>query len=90
MPNSLSAKKRLRQDKVRRAHNRSVKSAVKTQVKKVKAAVDSGDIETAEKEYVLAAKKLDQAGANNVIHKNTAARYKSRLQKRIRTAKAAG
>lgn len=87
MPNTKSAKKRLRQDKVRRANNRSVKSAMKTQIKKVTTAVDAGDFETADKEFVLAVKKLDKAGAHNVIHKNTAARYKSRLAKRIKAAK---
>lgn len=89
MPNSNSAKKRLRQDEVRRGRNRSIKSAVKTQIKKVKAAVEAGDVETAEKEYVVAARKLDIAGANKVYHKNTAARYKSRLQKKIAAAKKA-
>lgn len=87
MPSSKSAKKRLRQDKVRRARNRSVKSAMKTQIKKVHAAVDAGDFETADKEFVTAARKLDKAGANKVIHKNTAARYKSRLQKKIQIAR---
>lgn len=89
MPNSISAKKRLRQDKVRRARNRSVKSAMRTQIKKVLAAVDAGDMEAADKEYVLAARKLDKAGSNKVIHKNTAARYKSRLQSRIKKARQA-
>ena len=88
MPNSNSAKKRLRQDKVRRARNRSVKSALRTQIKKVHTAVEAGDLESAEKEFVTASKKLDQAGSRKVIHKNTAARYKSRLQKRIKSAKA--
>ena len=88
MPNSNSAKKRLRQDKVRRARNRSVKSALRTQIKKVHTAVDGGDVEAAEKEYVVAARKLDKAGSSKVIHRNTAARYKSRLQKRIKSAKA--
>ena len=61
---------------------------MRTQIKKVHSAVDSGDMETAEKEFVTAAIKLDKAGAGNVIHKNTAARYKSRLQKKMKSAKA--
>ncbi len=88
MPNSISARKRLRQNKVRRHRNRSTKSAMKTQIKKVTTAVEAGDADTAEKEFVEAARKLDQAGANRVIHKNTAARYKSRLQKKIKSIKA--
>lgn len=89
MPNTLGAKKRLRQSFVRRARNRAVKSEMRTQMKKVVTAVKESDIEKAETEYRLAAKKLDQAGAKNVIHKNAAARYKSRLQKMIKSAKAA-
>ena len=60
---------------------------MKTQIKKVLAAVDAGDVETAETEFRLAAKKLDRAGASRVIHKNAAARQKSRLQRRIKAAK---
>lgn len=87
MPNSSSAKKRLRQDEVRRTRNRSTKSAMRTQIRKVREAVETGDAELAEKEFKVAAKKLDRAGANNVIHQNTAARTKSRLQKAIKSIK---
>ncbi len=87
MPNSNSAKKRLRQSKARKVHNRSIKSAVKTQIKKVNAAVTAGDVATAEQEYVAAARGLDKAGSKNIIHPNAAARSKSRLQKKIRIAK---
>ena len=90
MPNTKSAKKRLRQDKVRTQQNRSIKSAVKTQVKKVLTAIGNGDIETAETEYKAAQKKLDRAGASGIMHRNAAARRKSRLQKAIKAAKAAG
>ena len=89
MPNNASTKKRLRQDKVRQARNKVVKSSIRTQVKKVRLAVTAGDIETAEKEFVLAAKKLDRAGAKGIIHLNTAGRYKSRLSQMIKKAKAA-
>ena len=89
MPNTKSAKKRLRQDKVRKLNNKSAKSAVKTQVKKVVAAIDANDVATAESEYVKAARKLDKAGSKNVLHKNTVARRKSRIQKRIVAAKKA-
>ena len=70
--------------------NRSIKSAVKTQIKKVRAAVDAEDISKAEEEFKLAAKRLDRAGARNIIHKNAAARTKSRLQKLIKKAKGIG
>ena len=88
MPNTASAKKRLRQNEVRRAHNRSLKSAVRTQMKKVIAAAEAGDIATAEEEYKTAARKLDQASSKGVFHKNSTARKKSRLQRLIKKAKA--
>jgi len=89
MPNSNSAKKRLRQNHTRRSINRSFKSAMRTQLRKVREAVQAGDAETAEQEFHLAAKKLDQAGARNIIHANKAARTKSRLQKAIKAVKSA-
>jgi small subunit ribosomal protein S20 len=87
MPTTKSAKKRLRQSLEKRASNRAVKSAVKTQVRKVRRAVEAGDIATAEAELKLAAKKLDRAGAKRVIHPNAASRTKSRLSHLIVAAK---
>ena len=89
MPHNKSAKKRLRQNLERRAKNRSVKSSVKTQVRKVREAIAAGDVAKAETELRLAAKKLDRAGAKRVIHPNAAARTKSRLSHLIRNAKTA-
>ena len=89
MPNCKSAEKRLRQNKVRQARNKSIKSAVKTQIKKVTTAIEAGDVAGAEDLFKVAAKKLDQAGAKNVIHRNAAARRKSRLQNAIKKAKSA-
>jgi len=88
MPNSLSAKKRLRQNLKRRAHNRSVKSSLRTQIRKVREAAAAGEIEKAQTEFRIAAKSLDRAGAHRVIHPNKAARMKSRLSKHIKAAKA--
>ncbi len=85
-----SAKKRHRQSLERRAKNRAIKSAIKTQVRKVRQAVAAGDIATAQKELQLAAKKLDRAGAKRNIHPNAAARTKSRLAHLIRAAKSGG
>ena len=64
-----------------------MKSNVRGQMRKVREAVKSGDIAKAEEEYVLAAKKLDRAGARRLIHPNAAARYKSRLQHLIKKTK---
>jgi small subunit ribosomal protein S20 len=87
MPNTKSAKKRLRQNIVRRMRNRMAKSAMRSQLRKVREAAEAGDVEKAEQEYRLVAKKLDRAGARNIIHPNKAARTKSRLQKLIKGAK---
>ena len=89
MPNTESAKKRLRQNEAKKALNRSIKSAVRRQIRKVREAVAAGEIEKAELEFKDAAKKLDRAGARNIFHRNTTSRYKSRLQQLIRKAKAA-
>ena len=89
MPSTQSAKKRLRQNLVRRARNRSTKRAVRTQCRKVREAVAAGDLETAQTEFRLAAKKLDRAGSQNIIHRNAAARTKSRLSAKIKTLKQA-
>jgi small subunit ribosomal protein S20 len=91
MPNSLSSKKRLRQNVDRRLRNRATKSALRTQIRKVRTAIQAGDIATSEQEFVVVTKKLDQAAAKNVIHANQAARLKSRISaaiKKIKTAKA--
>ena len=84
MPNSLSAKKRLRQNVVRRARNRSIKSAVRTQLRKVHEAIAAGDAEKAAAEFRVAAKRLDRAAAGRVIHPNAAARLKSRLNAKLK------
>jgi small subunit ribosomal protein S20 len=89
MPNTKSAAKRLRQTKIRQTHNRSIKSAVRTQMRKVRDALKVGETERAEAELALAAKKLDKAAGKRVIHPNTAARLKSRLSKRVKVAKQA-
>jgi small subunit ribosomal protein S20 len=87
MPNTPSAKKRLRQNEVQRERNRSIKSSVRSQVKKVHSAIAAGDLTKAEEEFRLAAKRLDRAGAAKVIHPNASSRYKSRLQRMIKKAK---
>ena len=87
MPTTKSGRKRHRQSLERRAKNRAVKSAVKTQVRKVREAVAAGDLAKAETELRVAATKLDRAGAKRVIHPNAAARTKSRLSHLIVAAK---
>jgi small subunit ribosomal protein S20 len=85
MPNNASAEKRMRQEQKRRAHNRSVKSIVKTQVTKARQAitVPSVNAEDAEAAVRAAVSELDRAAKKGVIHKNNAARRKSRLMKQL-------
>ena len=88
MPNTSSAKKRLRQNAKRRLINRVVKSQVRSQVRLVREAASEGDLDKARDAFRVAARRLDQASAKNVIHKNAAARTKSRLNNLIKTASA--
>ena len=87
MPNSLSAKKRLRQSLDRRARNRAVRSNLRNQIRKVRTAIAAGDTAACETEFRVTVKKLDQAAAKNVLHANTAARLKSRLSKAVKALK---
>ena len=87
MPNTASAKKRLRQNELRRVRNRMTKARLRTQLRKVRQAVAGGELETAEREYRDAARQLDRAGSRKIIHVNAAARTKSRLQRLIKTIK---
>ena len=87
MPNNASAEKRMRQEQKRRAHNRSVKSIVKTQVTKARQAITGTSVsaEDAEAAVRAAASELDRAAKKGVIHRNNAARRKSRLMKQLNT-----
>src|ERR1700754_1852816 len=87
MPNSPSAKKRLRQSLVTRGRNRAGQSGLKTQIRKVREAIAAGKLDEAQTEFRLAAKKLDRAATAGVIHGNLAARVKSRLSHAIKAAK---
>ena len=88
MPNTKTAKKRLRQNEMQRLRNRAVKSSLRSQLRRVHEAIGAGEVDKAEAEYREAAKKLDRAGQRNIIHKNKASRTKSRLQRLIKAAKA--
>jgi small subunit ribosomal protein S20 len=81
MPNNASAEKRMRQEQKRRLHNRMVKSVVKTNVTKARQAIATGaDPEAAVR---AAISELDRAAKKGVIHRNNAARRKSRLMKQL-------
>ena len=86
MPNNASAKKRMRQEEKRRLHNRSVKSSVKTYITKARVSIDYGESREEAQEAVRhAVSELDRAAKKGVLHRNNAARRKSRLMKRLNT-----
>jgi small subunit ribosomal protein S20 len=87
---SLSAKKRIRQSIKRRALNRFRKDALKEQVKTFHAALTSGDIKKAEVELTKTVQRLDKVAAKHTIHKNTAARKRSRLVRKLNALKSKG
>ena len=81
MPNIKSAKKRVLVIEKKTLENRMVKSAIKTELKKFEAAVSEGNKASAQELYNVCVKKLDQAVAKGVYHKNTVSRKKSQLAK---------
>jgi small subunit ribosomal protein S20 len=89
MPNSVSAKKRLRQNVTLRDRNRARKSEMRSQLRKVREAVEAGDVETSETQFRIAVIKLDKAVSRRVIHRNAAARLKSRMSAKVKALKSA-
>jgi len=87
---SLSAKKRVRQNIKARARNRARKEVIKNQTKAFTAAAASGDLGKAETELRQLTRRLDKVAAKGTIHKNTAARRRSRMTKRLNALKAKG
>ena len=79
MPNIKSAKKRVIVTETKTLQNKMFKSAYKTAVKKYQAAVEAGNADEAMALYKTVVKKVDQAAAKNIIHKNEAARKKSQF-----------
>ena len=89
MANSPQAKKRARQNDKARKHNASLRSMVRTYIKKVIAAIQSGDAEAAKSAYSAAVPVIDRIADKGIIHKNKAARHKSRLNAQIKALSAA-
>ena len=81
MPNIKSAKKRVLIAEVRNARNKAAKSELKTAIKKFEVAAAEGNRTEADGAYKVAVKKVDQAVAKGVLHKNTASRKVARLAK---------
>lgn len=84
MANHKSAEKRIRQTERRTAVNKARVSRLRTFIKKVETAIESGDKEAARSAFVEAQPELHRGVTKGVVHKNTAARKLSRLSSRIK------
>lgn len=89
MANTPQAKKRARQGEKRRQHNASRRSSMRTYLKRVIKAISEGNRELAAAEYRLASSMVDRLANKGLIHKNKAARHKSRLNDQIKAMAAA-
>ena len=89
MANSLSAKKRIKQNETHRIRNRARKTAVKRETRKFTDALQGPDLQLAQEAFVRLQKTLDKVAARGTLHKNTVARRKSRLCRQLNAAVAA-
>ena len=83
MANIKSQKKRILTNEKARLRNKSVRSAVRTEIRKFRAAVESGDKAAAEAQLRAASRKLDKAVSKGVLHRNNAANRKSAISKKV-------
>ncbi len=83
MPNHKSAEKRVRQNEKRRAVNRSNRSNLRTQIKKLRTALAASDKNQSQELLTPTVSAIDKAVNKGVLHRNTAARYKSRLSTHV-------
>ena len=88
MAHSLSAKKRVRQNLAHRARNRARKTLIRNHVKTFEAALAAGDLAKAEQELRKTAQRLDRVACKGTIHRNAAARRRSRLARKLNAARA--
>lgn len=84
MANTAQARKRARQAVAQRGHNMSLRSTLRTAIKKVRKAIGAGDKEAAKAVFQQSQCVIDSIADKKIIHKNTAARYKSRLSAAIK------
>jgi small subunit ribosomal protein S20 len=89
MPNNPCAKKAMRKAEKARLRNRALKTSLRTVIRKANDAIATGDAVKTVDATKLATKKLDQAASKGYIHRNKAARLKSRMAKRVNKAAAA-
>lgn len=85
MANSAQARKRARQAVAQRMHNMSQRSALRTAIKKVRKAIEAGDKAAAQSVFQASMSIIDRIADKNIVHKNKAARHKSRLSAAIKS-----
>lgn len=83
MPNIKSAAKRARQNLKREIRNRRIKSLLKTSIRRFEESLQNGDHEDAQAKLHAAVRQIDKAAAKGILHKNNAARKKSRLNRQL-------
>lgn len=86
MPNTRSARKRVRQAERNRLRNRMYKSRIKTAIRRLEEALATGNAEAIDASLRKALSAIDRAAVRGAIHRNTAARRKSRLMRRCKAA----
>jgi small subunit ribosomal protein S20 len=84
LANSAQARKRARQAEVSRRQNASQRSMLRTSIKNVVKAIEAGDAQAAQTAYARAVPLIDKSAGKGLIHKNKAARHKSRLSQHVR------
>ncbi|MFP4695690.1 30S ribosomal protein S20 [Thiohalospira sp.] len=84
MANTRQTRKRARQNEKQRLHNAALRSRMRTFIKSVERAIRAGDKETAQQAYQAAVPIIDKTANKGIIHRNKAARHKSRLNERLR------
>lgn len=85
MANTAQARKRARQATVQRAHNMGLRSRLRTAIKTVRKAIATGDKTAAAEAFKQSQKVIDSIADKKIVHKNAAARYKSRLSAAIKS-----
>jgi small subunit ribosomal protein S20 len=88
MPNHKSAEKRVRQSERRRLINRTNRAKLRTSMKKLRSALEGGDGKTASSLLPITVSEIDKAVKKGALHRNAAARHKSRLTARVTQATA--
>jgi len=86
LANTKSALKRIRSSEKRRLRNRRVRTETRTYIKKARAQIEAGELEEAKRSVAQAIRALDKAAEKGIIHRNNAARRKSRLMQKLNQA----